>query len=97
MVVDKKGLQKELVHVLCFFNITSAVGHKVVLIPDFFTPLSMYLYFSMSCKRYLHVLQTPRMCCLSRIISELLSAQNVKFVRFTIPKQNYVISTEQCL
>ena len=90
-----KDYKEELVDVLCFFNITSAVGHKVVLIPDFFTPPSMYSYFSMSYQRYLHVLQTPRMCCLSRIVSELLSAQNVKFVRFTKPKQNYVISTRK--
>ena len=32
-----------------------------------------------------------------KIVIELLSAQNGKLVRFTIPKQNYVISTKKSL
>ena len=46
MVEDKQGLQRRAGGCALLFNITSAVGHKVVLIPDFFTPLSMYSYFS---------------------------------------------------
>ena len=55
-----KNYKEELVDELCYLNITSAVGHKAVLIPDYFTPLSMYSYFPMSYSRYLHVLQTPK-------------------------------------
>ena len=66
--------------VLYFLNMTSAVGHKVVLIPD-------YLHSTFHIFEFSHVLL--RECYLSRIISELLSAQNAKLTRFTRPKQNY--------
>ena len=42
MVADIQGLQRKLVDVLCFLNITSAVAHKIVLIPNSFTLFSMY-------------------------------------------------------
>ena len=42
-----KDYKEQLVDELCFLNITSAVGHKIVLIPDYFTSLSMYSYFAM--------------------------------------------------
>ena len=93
-----KDYKEELVDVLCFFNMTSAMGRKVVLIPDYLHSLSIYSYFSSlirGTKTYFDV--TPKMCFLSRIFSELSSAQNVKFIRFTIPKQNYVILTNNCL
>ena len=92
-----KNYKEELVDVLCFFNITSAFGHKVILIPDYFTPLSIHSYFSMSYQGHLQVPQTPRMCCLSRIVSELLAAQNVKFMTFTRPKKNLEFLQKKCL
>ena len=98
MVADKQGLKKELVDALCFFNMTSAVVHKVVLIPDYLHSTFHIFFFPMSYERYLLICTSnSRICYLSSIVLELLSAQNIKFIRFLRPKKNYVISTKKWL
>ena len=64
MVAEKQDY-KELVDVLCFLNMTLAVNHNVVLIPD-------YLHSTFHIFVFSHVLL--RICYLFRIVSELLSA-----------------------
>ena len=98
MVADKQGLKKELVDALCFFNMTSAVVHRVVLIPDYLHSTFHIFFFPMSYERYLLICTSnSRICYLSSIALELLSAQNIKFIRFLRPKKNYVISTKKWL
>ena len=80
-----RNAKEELVNVLCFLNILSVAGHQEVLILDYLHSIFHTFVFS---HRYLYVLQTPRMCYLSRIASELLTAQNVKLMRLTRPKPN---------
>ena len=44
--VDKQGLQRRVGDVLCFLKMTAAVGHKVVLIPDYLQSTFNLVVFS---------------------------------------------------
>ena len=88
----KKDYKEELVDVHCFPNMTSAVGHKVVLIPDYLHSTFHVFVFSHDLLRmcYLYMIRCA-------IWHHLHNFKNVKFIRFARPKRDYVISTKKCL
>ena len=92
MVGDKKGLQRRVGGCALFSQHEISLGHKVVLIPDYLHSTFHVFVFSHDLLRmcYLYMIRCA-------IWHHLYNFKNVKFIRFTRPKRDYVISTKKCL